>query len=532
MSEATETPPGGVLPLREGITPWIGFGAMILGQFMAYLDIQIVASSLVQIQAGIGASADEISWVQTAYIIPEVVMIPLSSYLSRLWGTQRTYLLSCAGFLGASVLTGLSTSIEMMIATRALQGFLGGAMIPTTFTVAFTAFGGERRVTAGIVTGMIVTLGPALGPALGGWITENLSWNWLFFINVVPGIVSIVLTARYGAFDRGDPSLKEGFDWIGLFSMAGFLMALQYVLEEGAGDSWFQSETIVLLTFVSLVCAAVFFWRTVSYANPIISLEAFKNRNFAVGVLFTTALGLQMFSSNFLLPLFLGRVGGYSAGEIGKVMSVFGLCMFLVGPLMSRLMRMFDPRLLVTFGLILSLGTLLHARHLTPEWGYDEFFWMQVIRAVGMMMCFGASQQITMATLPPHLVRNASGIVNLGRNVGGAVGLAIVTTIVGVATRQQLVDQSARMSVADPQAAAMLQGLVTRMQEMGVADPEGAARKAMAHMIERNALTAAFAEGFVIVALMTAIVFLVLVIGRPDKPPLYGAVESKATESH
>lgn len=531
MSETTAPAAGGVLPLRAGITPWIGFGAMILGQFMAYLDIQIVASSLVQIQAGVGASADEISWVQTAYIISEVVMIPLSSYLSRLWGTQRVYLLSCGGFLIASVMTGLSTSIDMMIVTRALQGFIGGAMIPTTYTVAFTAFGGERRMTAGIITGMIVTLGPALGPALGGWITENLSWHWLFFINVPPGIVSLVLTARYGNFDRGDPSLAKGFDWTGLVAMAGFLMSLQYVLEEGAKDSWFQSDTIIYLTLLSLVCGVVFFWRTVSYHNPIISLEPFKNRNYAIGMLFTSALGLQMFSSNFLLPLFLGQVGGASSGEIGRVMSVFGICMFFIGPIMSRLMRILDPRLMIVIGLFLSVGTLWHARLLTPEWGFNEFFWMQVLRAMGMMFCFSGSQQITMATLPPQLVRNASGIINLGRNVGGAVGLAIVTTIVGVEARQQLVDQSARISVTDAQAAAMLQGLVARMQSMGVADPEGAARKAMAYMIQRNALTAAFAEGFVVVAMMTLFVFAIFVAGRPERPPPYGASAAPEAES-
>ncbi|MBO9547055.1 MFS transporter, partial [Caulobacter sp.] len=186
---------------------FLGFGAMVIGQFMAILDIQIVAASLPQIQAGVGASTDQISWIQTAYLIPEVVMIPLSGYLSRLWGTQRLYLISCTGFIIMSVLTGLSSSIDMMILTRALQGFIGGAMIPTVFAVAFTAFPPERRVTASVIMGLIVTLAPTVGPTLGGHLTEALSWRWLFFINVPTGLIVLFGVYRWADFDKGDPSL-------------------------------------------------------------------------------------------------------------------------------------------------------------------------------------------------------------------------------------------------------------------------------------------------------------------------------------
>ena len=212
----------------------LGFAGMVIGQFMAILDIQIVAASLPQIQAGVGASADEISWIQTAYLIPEVVMIPLSGYLSRLWGTQKVFLISCTGFLVMSVAVGLSSSIEMMIFFRALQGVVGGAMIPTVFAVAFTAFPPEKRVTASVIMGLIVTLAPTVGPTLGGHLTEWLSWRWLFFINVAPGMLVLFLVSRYAHFDKGDPSLSKGFDWLGLGLMATFLMSLQFVLEEGA----------------------------------------------------------------------------------------------------------------------------------------------------------------------------------------------------------------------------------------------------------------------------------------------------------
>ncbi len=520
MSEvaAGAAPAAPVTPVKAGLALWLGFGAMVVGQFMAFLDIQIVASSLQQIQSGVGASADEVSWVQTAYLIPEVVMIPLSAYLSRLWGTQRLYLMSCAGFVVASVATGLSTSIEMMIVTRALQGFIGGAMIPCVFAVAFTAFPGDKRILASTLIGMIVTLAPTLGPALGGWITENLDWRWLFFINVVPGLASLALVSRFGDFDRGDPTLAKGFDWWGLAGMAVFLMSMQYVLEEGAGESWFRSDQIVVLTAIAVTTGIFFFWRMRTYHNPIISLEPFANRNFAVGTLFTFVMGLQMFGSNLLLPLFLGRVGGLSAGEIGKIMGVMGLTMFFIGPLAARIVRVFDPRIVMVFGLLVSSFGIWQAHALTAEWGFNEFAAQQVIRAIGIMLAMVGSQQISMSTLPPHLVKNASGIINLARNVGGAIGLAMLTTVVGVATREQLYAQSARFAAADPQSQGMMAGMIERMEEMGVADPEGAARKALGFMLERNAMTVAFGEGFALIAGLTLFAAVLAVLARPSRP--------------
>jgi DHA2 family multidrug resistance protein len=513
---------------RTGITPWIGFGAMIIGQFMAFLDIQIVASSLQQIQSGVGASADEVSWVQTAYLIPEVVMIPLSAYLSRLWGTQRLYLWSCTGFLIASIATGLSTSIEMMIVTRAFQGFIGGAMIPCVFSTAFTAFSGDKRIMASTLIGMIVTMAPTIGPALGGWITENLDWRWLFFINVAPGLLSLALVFRYGDFDRGEPALAKGFDWWGLASMAVFLMSMIYVLEEGAGESWFDSEEIVLLTGLAIVTGAYFLRRTLTYHNPIISLAPFANRNFAVGTLFTFVMGLQMFGSNLLMPLFLGSVGGLSAGEIGRIMGVMGLTMFFAGPIAARVVRVFDPRIVMVAGLFISVSAVWHSTTLTPEWGFNEFAFQQVFRGLGIMLAMVGSQQISMATLEPHLVKNASGIINLSRNVGGAVGLAMLTTIVGTSTRAQVEAMHARFAAADPQSQAMLAGMTQRMQEMGVADPEGAARKALSFMIERNAMTEAFSEGFAVVAVLTLAAAVLVIIARPERP----AAAPVSSEAH
>lgn len=499
---------------------FLGFGAMVIGQFMAILDIQIVAASLPQIQAGVGASTDQISWIQTAYLIPEVVMIPLSGYLSRLWGTQRLYLASCAGFIVMSVLTGLSSSIDMMILTRALQGFIGGAMIPTVFAVAFTAFPPERRVTASVIMGLIVTLAPTVGPTLGGHLTEALSWRWLFFINVPTGLIVLFGVARWADFDKGDPSLAKGFDWFGLAVMATFLMSMQYVLEEGAKDDWFDDTGILWLTVVAVIGGGVFIWRQLTYRNPIVELRAFANRNFTIGVVMTAVSGASLFGGTFLLPQFLGRVRHYSASEVGTTMVVSGLSMFLTGPIAGRLVRKTDPRVPMFIGFMLAGWGMYMAHAVSKDWGFWEFAGVQACRGVGVMIAMIATQQITMSTLPPHMVKNASGLVNLSRNTGGAIGLALLATSITQQTALYYDDMTSKVMQGGA-TANMMAGLTERMMQLGVADPGGAARKAIGGMMQQQATVMAFGDSFTLLAIGCFAAALVSLLAAPVKnaPP-------------
>jgi len=499
---------------------FLGFGAMVIGQFMAILDIQIVAASLPQIQAGVGASTDQISWIQTAYLIPEVVMIPLSGYLSRLWGTQRLYLVSCAGFIIMSVLTGLSSSIDMMILTRALQGFIGGAMIPTVFAVAFTAFPPERRVTASVIMGLIVTLAPTVGPTLGGHLTEALSWRWLFFINVPTGLIVLFGVYRWADFDKGDPSLAKGFDWFGLIVMAIFLMSMQFVLEEGAKDDWFDDAGILWLTVVAVIGGALFIWRQLTYKNPIVELRAFANRNFSVGVMMTAVSGASLFGGTFLLPQFLGRVRHYSASEVGTTMVVSGLSMFLTGPLAGRLVRKGDPRVPMFIGFMLAGFGMYMAHGVTKDWGFWEFAGVQACRGVGVMIAMIATQQITMSTLPPQMVKNASGLVNLSRNTGGAVGLALLATSITQQTALYYDDLTSKVTQGGA-AAGMMEGLTARMLQLGVSDPGGAARKAIGGMLQQQATVMAFGDSFTLLAIGCFVAAFVSLLAAPVKnaPP-------------
>ncbi|MFS0741439.1 DHA2 family efflux MFS transporter permease subunit [Brevundimonas sp. 3P9-tot-E] len=494
----------------------LGFAGMVIGQFMAILDIQIVAASLPQIQAGVGASADEISWIQTAYLIPEVVMIPLSGYLSRLWGTQKVFLASCIGFLVMSVAVGLSSSIETMIVFRALQGFVGGAMIPTVFAVAFTAFPPEKRVTASVIMGLIVTLAPTVGPTLGGHLTEWLSWRWLFFINVFPGAIVLFLVGRYAHFDKGDPSLSKGFDWLGLMLMAAFLMSLQFVLEEGAKEDWFADDMILLLSVVAAVCGPAFVWRSLSYRNPIVELRAFGNRNFVVGVLMTFIVGAALFGGTFLLPLFLGRVRDYSAAEVGTTMIVSGLAMFATGPIAGRLVRKVDARILMFLGFMMAAWGMWDARIVTDQWGFWEFAGVQAMRGAGVMIAMIASQQVTMATLPPHMVKNASGLVNLSRNVGGAFGLAILNTSLTQNTALHMAELTSAIDQTHQGVRDMMTGMAVRFA--GSIDPQASAMKAIYGLLQKQATTLAFGDAFALLAIGCACAGFLTLLSKPAKP--------------
>ncbi len=503
----------------------LGFAGMVVGQFMAILDIQIVAASLPQIQAGVGASADEISWIQTAYLIPEVVMIPLSGFLSRLWGTQRLFLASCAGFVLMSVATGLSNSIDTMILFRAIQGFVGGAMIPTVFAVAFTAFPPERRVTASVVMGLIVTLAPTVGPTLGGHLTEWLSWRWLFFINVGPGLLVMFLVGRYGAFDRGDASLAKGFDWWGLGLMAAFLMSMQFVLEEGAKNDWFDDTHILLLTVVAAIAGPFFIWRSLSYRQPIVELRAFANRNFLVGFVMTFIVGFALFGGTFLLPLFLGRVREYSSAEVGTTMVVSGLAMFATGPFAGRLVRLLDARVLMFCGFMMCAWGMWEAHTVTEDWGFWQFASVQAFRGVGVMLAMIASQQVTMSTLPPHMVKNASGLVNLARNVGGAFGLAILNTSLTTNTALHMAELTSSIDQSSQGMRQMMAGMTQRFAES--IDPAGAAMKALYGILTRQATTLAFGDAFALLGIMCAGAAFITLLSRPVRAPA-GAPPSDA----
>ncbi|WP_158772537.1 DHA2 family efflux MFS transporter permease subunit [Cobetia sp. L2A1] len=410
-------------------TQQIGFIAAVFGMFMAILDIQIVASSLNEIQAGLSASPEQVSWIQTSYLIAEIVMIPLSGMLARIFSTRVVLTVSALGFTVASLGCALSTSLEALIVLRAVQGFMGGAMIPLTQAVSFSIFPRRKMGSIQAVIGLVATMAPSIGPTVGGYLTEYFSWHWLFLANLIPGIIVATLVWRNLDIDQGDRALLKRLDTLGLSLMAIFLGSLEYVLEEGPGDDWFSDTGILLWTIVCALSCIGFFWRVLTTDNPIVDLRVFKNRNFALGALVGFWLGVVLYGLVYLVPLFLGTIRGFSSLQIGEVMFVAGVAMFLMAPLSGKLSDLIDLRLMMFIGLVLTgLGTGMNA-HLTSGSGYDEFFWPQVVRGVGQILVLLSVSRLAMGLLAPKEIGNASGLFNVMRNLGGAVGLALIDTV-------------------------------------------------------------------------------------------------------
>ncbi|MBN8909795.1 MAG: DHA2 family efflux MFS transporter permease subunit, partial [Rhodospirillales bacterium] len=335
--------------------------------------------------AGLAASPDEAAWVQTSYLIAEIVMIPLSGWLSRLLSTRVLFVISAVGFTLFSLACAGASSLSEMVVFRAAQGFIGGAMIPTVFATSFLLFPGSRRAQISVLIGLTAMLAPTIGPTLGGWLTERLSWHWLFLINVPVGAAVAVAVWSWLDIDRPDWSLRRNFDLTGLVLMALFLGALEYVLEEGNRWDWFADETIAWCGVISAIAGTLFFWRMLTRPDPLVELRAFRDLNFSAGSLYSFILGIGLYGSVYLVPLFLGRVRGYNSLQIGETMFVTGAAMFLSAPVAGMLARKMDLRLMLAIGLALFGTGIWWLSRLTVESAFWELFGPQALRGFAMM---------------------------------------------------------------------------------------------------------------------------------------------------
>ena len=472
----------------------IAFLIMVFGMFMSILDIQIVSASLSDIQAGLSASSSEVSWVQTAYLIAEVIAIPLSGFLSRALGTRLLFAISAAGFTAASFMCGLTSTIEQMILWRAVQGFLGAGMIPTVFASAYTIFPRSKMPMVTPIIGLVATLAPTVGPTVGGYITDVMSWHWLFFINIVPGIGITIGVWMLVDFDKPNFKLLEKFDWWGLASMAGFLGALEYVLEEGPQYDWFQDPSVFWLGIVCAFSAFVFFWRVLRVKEPIVDIRAFTDRNFALGSMFSFCVGIGLYGLTYIYPRYLAEVRGYSALMIGETMFVSGIAMFATAPLVGKLMTKVDLRYLIAAGLIIFAIGSWQMTWITRDYDFYELLWPQVFRGVGMMLAMVPVNNIALGTLPPDRLKNASGLFNLTRNLGGAVGLAIINTVLDHRTDLHISRLHDRVTWGNAMAVETLNMLTQKFQ--GAGNASLMAMKQLSQIVHRQAVVMSFGDAF------------------------------------
>ena len=489
---------------------------MVFGMFMAILDIQIVSASLSEIQAGLSASADEITWVQTSYLIAEVIMIPLSGFLSRAFSTRVVFVASAAGFTLMSFFCAGASSINEMIFWRACQGFIGGGMIPTVFASAFTIFPRSKQPIVAPIIGLVATLAPTIGPTVGGYLTDLFSWHWLFLVNIIPGIIVSTATWLLIDFDKPDYSLLKRFDWTGLGAMAVFLGALEYTLEEGPSKDWLQDSTIATTMALALVFGALFFWRALTAPQPIVDLSAFRDRNFWTGSLFSFVMGIGLYGLTYLYPVYLATSRGYSSLMIGKTMFVTGVVMFFTAPISGRLMGKVDPRAMIGVGFTLFAIGAWMAANLTSDWDFWELFWPQIFRGAGLMLCMVPINNLALGTMPPQKIKNASGLFNLTRNLGGAVGLALINTLLN--KRMDLHLQRLHEAVSWGRTAAdeTLAGLAGALAARG-SDATLAATRQLSLLVRRQAEIMSLSDVFYALAILfVALVALTPMMRRPQ----------------
>jgi MFS transporter, DHA2 family, multidrug resistance protein len=447
-----DTPPDQLpMPVRV-----LAFASMCVGFFIALLDIQIVSASLRDIGGGLSAGTDETAWVQTSYLIAEIIVIPLTGWLSRVMSTRWLFAISAIGFTATSLLCGLAWDIRSMIVFRALQGFLGGSMIPTVYTSAFIYFSGNQRVIAAATVGSISSLAPTLGPTLGGWITDHYSWHWLFFINLIPGIYVAIVVPLLVRIDKPNRSLLKGADYIGMILMAVSLGCLEYFLEEGERWDWFSDNTIRATAWIAAIAGVAFVWRSLRHPRPVVDFTALKIRNFGVGSVLSFVTGIVIFATVYLTPLFLGRVRGLSAMQIGFAVFSTGLFQVSAIPLYTYLARRVDLRWLMMVGFACFAASMWSFSPLTHDWGWQELLLPQALRGFGQQFAVAPVIILSLGSLEPQRLKLASGLFNLMRNLGGAIGIAACGTLLNDRANAHFLHLAEHLNSANPAAQALL----------------------------------------------------------------------------
>jgi len=496
--------------------------------FIALLDIQIVASSLQNIGGGLSAAQDQISWVQTAYLIAEIVVIPLSGWLTRVFSTRWLFAASAAGFTVASLLCGLAWNIESMIVFRALQGLLGASMIPTVFTSSFHYFKGPRRVYSAAVIGTIASVAPTLGPVIGGGITDTLNWHWLFYVNLLPGIAITILVVLLVRIDEPDLKLLKDADYTGIALMAVALGTLEYVLEEGSRWNWFDDATIRMCAWVTAIAGVLFVARSLTFARPVVDLRALSNRNFALGCFLSFVTGIGIFSTIYLTPLFLGYVRGFSAWQTGIAIFSTGAASLVGVPIYIFLARKFDTRWLMMFGLA-SFGLGMWSfSFITHEWGGGELLLPQILRGFPQVFAVAPAVTLGLGSLSPERLKYASGLFNMMRNLGGAVGIAACGAILNARTNFHFDAIAYHLTPANGPMERLLAGVSDRYAVIPGSLDAGhvAALKQLWLLAYREASTLAYADAFraVMVAFIAATLLVPLL--RNVVPPKAPAADA------
>src|SRR3954453_22668780 len=490
---------------------WIAVIGATLGAFMAVLNIQILNASLADIQGAIGAGIDDGGWISTSYLIAEIVVIPLSGWLAQVFSIRIYLLTNACIFMVFSDACALAQDLPQMIVLRAVQGFSGGVLIPMAFTLIITLLPKAKQPVGLAMFAISATFAPAIGPTIGGYLTENWGWEYIFYVNLAPGALMIGMLWFSLEAKPMNLSLLRESDWLGIITMAIGLSALQTVLEEGNKDDWFGSPFIVRLSIVAAIALSAFLWIELTAEKPLLNLRLLVRRNFGFGILANFLLGIALYGSVFILPVYLARIQGYNAEQIGMVLAWTGLPQLLLIPLVPQLMRRFDARKVIAIGFALFAASNFMNVAITGDYAADQLFWPNIVRAFGQALVFAPLSAVAPAGIEAENAGSASGLFNMMRNLGGAVGIALLQTL--LTKREQYHSNVLMQSVSMLEQAtqARVEKLTQYFISHGVIDRIDATHRAyvaIGKIVQKQAFILAFSDMFYLLgaALIVALV--------------------------
>jgi MFS transporter, DHA2 family, multidrug resistance protein len=502
---------------RASLTSWIAVMAAMIGAFMAILNIQITNASLLDIEGGIGTGVDNGAWISTSYLIGEIVVIPLTDYLSRVFSFRRYMLANAILFPIFSIACAFTHDLGSMIVMRGLQGFAGGILIPMAFTMVLTKLPKSQQPIGLALFALSVTFAPAIGPTIGGYLTENYGWQTIFFVNTPPSIVMVVALALTLEREPMRLSLLRQGDWAGIVCMAIGLSAFQTALEEGNKDDWFASPFIFRLAIVATVFLTAFVAIELTVQKPLVNLRLLKRRNFGIGVFVNVMVGFALFGSVYILPQYLGQAQGYNAEQIGNVLAWTGLPQLLLIPLVPLLMKGFGARYVGFVGISIFAASCFMNVTLSADNGGDQFLLPNIVRAIGQALVLTPISSITTGGIAPSEAGAASGLSNMLRNLGGAVGTATLATI--LTKREQFHSNIIGQSVTlyREEVRQRIAGLTNYFLSHGLSDPAAALHQAivaLGKIVKRQALILAFGDTFAVIGVVLAIAAVALLFAR------------------
>jgi DHA2 family multidrug resistance protein len=520
---AVAAPAAPAVPVKT----WLAVIGATLGAFMAVLNIQIVNASLADIQGGIGAGIDDGGWISTSYLIAEIVVIPLSGWLAQVFSI-RIYLLTNAFlFLVFSAACALAQDLPQMIALRAVQGFTGGVLIPLAFTLIITLLPKAKQPIGQALFAISATFAPAIGPTIGGYLTENWGWQYIFYVNIVPGAIMIgMLYFSLEATPMKLSLLRDG-DWPGIVTMAIGLSALQTVLEEGNKDDWFGSPFIVRFAVIAATALPLFVIIELTSRKPLLNLRLLFRRSFGFGVLANFLLGVALYGSVYILPVYLSRIQGYNSEQIGAVLAWTGLPQLVLIPLVPRLMKRVDPRIMISIGFALFAASNFMNIYMTGDYAADQLFWPNVVRAVGQALMFAPLSAVATAGIEPENAGSASALFNMMRQLGGAIGIAALQTLLTKREQYHSNVLSPSVSVLEQATRARLDQLTEYFISHGVIDRLDAAHRAyvaIGKVVQKQAFILAFSDTFFALGVALIIALLAgLMLKKPAHLEVGGA---------